>query len=158
MSRKLEQIDSERKDTKEGLDDATDTGREIADTKKRQAVLIEGLTPPEDSDRDAIRAAMEAVREDARADYRHRTLDAVDDLSQRSEGLQQDSSESEAESRDSARHMEEAGGLSDYGKDAIDRASERLVTTGDEFRSLTERIRAEIEEAKRKSSDIESEI
>jgi len=158
MSRKLEGLEDDRRDIKEGLDEATDTGREIADTKKRQAALMEGLTPPEDIDREAIRAAMDAVREDAREDYKHRSMDAVDDLSQQSEGLQRESSESEDETRSSSQRMDQAGGVSEYGKDAISRASERLNATGDEFRALTERLRTEIEEAKRKAREVEDEI
>ena len=158
MARKLEGLEVERQDTKEGFDEANDTGREIAEIKKRQSALIEGLTPPEDSDHEAILAAKEAVREDARADYRYRTTDVVDELSRQSEGLQAEGSESEEETRDSARHMEQAGGVSEYGRDTVDRASEQLNATGDEFRSIIERVRAEAEEAKRRASDVESEI
>lgn len=158
MAKKLERLTAESEDTREGFDEATDTGREIADTKKRQASLMEGLTPPEDSDREAIRAAMEAVRNDALTDYRERTTDVVDDLSHQSEGLQQEGSESESETRDSARAMERAGGISEFGRDAIDNARAGLSKSSEEFRAVIERLRVDAEKAKREAEEIRSEI
>ena len=92
--------------------------------KKRQRVLIEGLTPPEDADREQIRKAMEEVRRAARADYSHRLSD------------------------DETTARQDYSGVTEYGRDTVDRASDNLNLTGNEFMNAVAELRAKAEQEK----------
>ena len=100
--------------------------------KKRQRVLIEGLTPSEDADHEEIIRAMEEVRKAARADYSHRLSD------------------------EEATARQDYSDVREYGQDEVDRVSKALKTTGAEFQSMTAKIRAEIERERAKSRVEES--
>ena len=158
MAIKLEQLSDRGQEIKEGYDDATDTGREIAEMKKRQADALEGVTPPEDSDFEAIAAANEAIRNEARADDKDRTSDAVDELSQESEGLQREGTESEGETRDSSRAVDQASSIGDYGSSSLEGASEQIRESADAFRDRVAELMKQAEQAKRRVREVESEI
>ena len=92
--------------------------------KERQRVLIEGLTPPEDADKEQIFKAMEEVRKAARADYSHRLSD------------------------DETTVRQDYSGVTEYGQDTVDRASDNLNLTGDKFMNAVAELRAKAEQEK----------
>lgn len=155
---KIEQLRDAGNDVREGLVESNDTGREIANAKRMSSEIIERVNVPEESDMAAIRAAANAVRDDARSDFQSRVTERINEAGTRSEGLQQEAREGSDQSRLGAQQMEQARDASPYGASGIASAIEGLGNSEQEFRRIQEQLRNELEQARQQAQSTLSEI
>lgn len=160
MSSKLEGIAKDSNDHKKEYDDASVRSKEITDSRKK---TLEGLSVIDSMDEEvteAVRAANQEVKIDAKTDFRSRVEALMEKVSSDVNDTKDDIAESVNESAANKNKLESVAGGSDYGAGDIRSAAGKADQMGrayaDVGNDLDRAARASIREVSDRKREIDS--